>query len=197
MAERGITLNFTSGARVALLEEEAIWLRDELIGGEYTSPKRDAGIVVDRALTALGKNAETSPAENDSRTLVELAWARAGCWSGTRIVLPGRLCSCIFLTSCSSSSNEDEKTDEMGNGPSGRLKIWRKSDREGIVPEVFRFPAGGRPIRPGPRAAARVWRAARPESGRRSCSELVIARGSELVSSRSCSSSGRRRDHPR
>jgi hypothetical protein len=53
------------------------------------------------------------------------------------------------LTSCSSSSNEDEKTDETGNGPSGRLKIWRKSDREGIVPEVFRFPVGGRRIRLG------------------------------------------------
>ena len=34
VAERGITLNFTSGARVALLEEEATWLRDELLGGE-------------------------------------------------------------------------------------------------------------------------------------------------------------------
>jgi hypothetical protein len=32
VAERGITLNFTSGARVALLEEEATWLRDELLG---------------------------------------------------------------------------------------------------------------------------------------------------------------------
>jgi hypothetical protein len=47
VAERGITLNFTSGARVALLEEEATWLRDELLEGEYTSPKRDAGILVD------------------------------------------------------------------------------------------------------------------------------------------------------
>ena len=78
MAERGITLNFTSGARVALLEEEATWLRDELLGGEYTSPKRDAGIVVDRALTALDKNAEPSPAEMTPATVVELAWALRG-----------------------------------------------------------------------------------------------------------------------
>jgi hypothetical protein len=77
LAERGITLNVTSGARVALLEEEATWLRDELLGGEYTSPKRDADIVVDRALTALDKNAEPSPAEM-TPAVVELAWALRG-----------------------------------------------------------------------------------------------------------------------
>ena len=149
MAERGITLNVTSGARVALLEEEATWLRDELLGGEYTSPKRDADIVVDRALTALDKNAEPSPAEMTPATVVELAWALRGVlerdpdrFIGSPLLM--HLLDFLFI-----ELEQDEKTDETGNGPSGRLKIWRKSDREGIVPEVFRFPAGGRRIRLG------------------------------------------------
>ena len=42
VSERGITLTFASGAQVDLLDEEADWLRDELVRGEYTSPTRDA-----------------------------------------------------------------------------------------------------------------------------------------------------------
>jgi hypothetical protein len=38
VAERGITLTFTSGAQVVLPEEEATWLRDELLRGEFKSP---------------------------------------------------------------------------------------------------------------------------------------------------------------
>jgi hypothetical protein len=41
VAERGITLTFASGALVDLLDEEASWLRNELVRCEYTSPKRD------------------------------------------------------------------------------------------------------------------------------------------------------------
>ena len=78
MAERGITLTFTSGAQVILLEEEATWLSDELLRGEFGSPKRDAGIVVDRALMALQGNAELPPADMTPANVVELAWALRG-----------------------------------------------------------------------------------------------------------------------
>jgi hypothetical protein len=78
VAERGITLNFTRGARVGLLEGEAAWLRDELLGSEVRSPKRDAGIVIDRALMALDENTERSPADMTPSHVVELAWALRG-----------------------------------------------------------------------------------------------------------------------
>jgi hypothetical protein len=78
VAERGITLTFTSGAQVVLLEEEATWLRDELLRGEFKSPKRDAGIVVDRALTAHQGNAELPPADMTPANVVELTWALRG-----------------------------------------------------------------------------------------------------------------------
>ena len=42
MSERGITLTFASGAQVDPLDQEADWLRDEFVRGEYTSPTRDA-----------------------------------------------------------------------------------------------------------------------------------------------------------
>jgi hypothetical protein len=121
---------------VALLEEEATWLRDELLGGEYTSPKRDADIVVDRALTALA-------------TVVELAWALRGVlerdpdrFIGSPLLM--HLLDLLFI--------ELERGRE--DGRDGERSLWEaenmeKSDREGIVPEVFRFPAGGRRIRLG------------------------------------------------
>ena len=78
MTERGITLTFASGARVDLLDEEAAWLRDELVRGEYTSPKRDAGTIVDRALGAIDEDTEPSPADMTPANVVELAWALRG-----------------------------------------------------------------------------------------------------------------------
>ena len=78
VTERGITLTFPSGARVDLLDEEAAWIRDELVRGEYTSPKRDAGTVVDRALGAIDEDIEPSLADMTSANVVELAWALRG-----------------------------------------------------------------------------------------------------------------------
>lgn len=78
MTERGITLTFASGARVDLLDEEAAWLRDELVRGEYTSPKRDAGTVVDRALGAIDEDTEPARADMTPANVVELAWALRG-----------------------------------------------------------------------------------------------------------------------
>ena len=78
MTERGITLTFASGARVDLLDEEAAWLRDELVKGEYTSPKRDAGTVVDRAFGDFDEDTEPSPADMTPANVVELAWALRG-----------------------------------------------------------------------------------------------------------------------
>ncbi len=78
MIERRITLTFASGARVDLLDEDAAWLREELVRGEYTSPKRDAGIVVDRALGAIDEDTEPSAADMTPANVVELAWALRG-----------------------------------------------------------------------------------------------------------------------
>jgi hypothetical protein len=78
VTEPGITLTFASGARVDLFDEEAAWLRDELVRGEYTSPKRDAGTVVDRALGAIDEDTEPSPADMTPANVVELAWALRG-----------------------------------------------------------------------------------------------------------------------
>jgi hypothetical protein len=78
MVARGITLTFTSGARVDLLKEEAAWLRDELLRGEFALPKRDAGAIVERALTAPNGNAELPPADMTPANVVELAWALRG-----------------------------------------------------------------------------------------------------------------------
>lgn len=78
MTERRITLTFASGARVDLLDEEAAWLREELVRGEYTSPKRDAGTVVDRALGAIDEDTEPSAADMTPANVVELAWALRG-----------------------------------------------------------------------------------------------------------------------
>jgi hypothetical protein len=78
VTERGITLTFATGALVDLLDEEAAWLRDELVRGEYTSPKRDAGTVVDRALGAIDEDTEPSPADMTPANVVELAWALRG-----------------------------------------------------------------------------------------------------------------------
>jgi hypothetical protein len=78
VSEHGITLTFASGAQVDLLDEEAEWLRDELVRGEYTSPTRDAGTVVDRALEALDEDTEPGRADMTPANVVELAWALRG-----------------------------------------------------------------------------------------------------------------------
>ena len=78
MSERGITLTFASGARVDLLDDEAAWLRDELVRGEYTSLKRDAGTVLDRALGAIDEDTGPSLADMTPANVVELAWALRG-----------------------------------------------------------------------------------------------------------------------
>jgi hypothetical protein len=63
---------------VDLLDEEAAWLRDELVRGEHTSSKCDAGTVVDRALGAIDEDTEPSLADMTSANVVELAWALRG-----------------------------------------------------------------------------------------------------------------------
>jgi hypothetical protein len=63
---------------VDLVVEEADWLRGELVGGEYTSPKRDAGTVIDRALGAIDEGREPTPAHMTPTNVVELAWALRG-----------------------------------------------------------------------------------------------------------------------
>jgi hypothetical protein len=63
---------------VDLRDEEAAGLRDELVRGEYRSPKRDAGTVVDRALRSRAEDTEPSPAEVTPANVVELAWALRG-----------------------------------------------------------------------------------------------------------------------
>jgi hypothetical protein len=78
VTERAITLTFASGARVDLLDGEAAWLREELVRGEYTSPKRDAGSVVDRALGAIDEHTEPSTADMTPANVVELACALRG-----------------------------------------------------------------------------------------------------------------------
>jgi hypothetical protein len=79
MTERSITLTFTSGARVDLPQREAAWLRDELLARELEVPRRDAGLVVDRALTAAcDDDADIQPADMTAANLVELAWALRG-----------------------------------------------------------------------------------------------------------------------
>jgi hypothetical protein len=150
LAERGITLNVTSGARVALLEEEATWLRDELLGGEYTSPKRDADIVVDRALTALDKNAEPSPAEMTPATVVELAWALRGMlerdpdrFIGSPLLM--HLLDLLFI--------ELERGRE--DGRDGERSLWEAENMEKERPGGDR--AGGIPV-PGRRRRIRLGR---------------------------------------
>jgi hypothetical protein len=75
MAEREVSLTLASGARVGLPEDEARWLRDELLGGRLRSPKREAGLALERALKG---TADPTAAEMTAANLVELAWALRG-----------------------------------------------------------------------------------------------------------------------
>jgi hypothetical protein len=76
-AEREIMLTFPSGARVGLPQDDAAWLRDELLSGRFRPLKRDAGLTVDRALAAL-HNTESAPAAMTRPDVIELVWALRG-----------------------------------------------------------------------------------------------------------------------